>query len=86
MIEWLRFQYMAIPSLPTSFLQGESCAAIGYKLELSGMTLRGRVDSHGTVGAVVERRLDPLPATLMLSGHLNHWTDESRFGIALVVG
>ena len=50
------------------------------------MTIRGRIDTHGTVGAVVERRLDPLPATLMLSGHLNHWTDESRFGIALVVG
>ena len=67
-------------------LQGESCAAIGYKLELGGMTMRGRVDSHGTVTAGVERRLDPLPATLMLSGHLNHWTDDSRFGIALVVG
>ena len=68
------------------FLQGESCAAIGYKLELGGMTMRGRVDSHGTVSAGLERRLDPLPAILMLSGHLNHWTDDSRFGIALVVG
>jgi len=67
-------------------LQGESCAAVGYKLELGALTMRGRVDSHGTVGAVVERRLDPLPATLLLSGHINHWTDDSRFGVALMVG
>ena len=67
-------------------LQGESSAALGYRLELGALTMRGRVDSHGTVGAVVERRLDPLPATLMLSGHINHWTDDSRFGIAIMVG
>ena len=35
------------PSLLPPSLQGESCAAIGYKLELGGMTMRGRVDSHG---------------------------------------
>lgn len=48
--------------------------------------MRGKVSSLGTVGATVEKRLDPLPATLILSGRLNHWTDDSKFGIAVVVG
>ena len=48
--------------------------------------MRGKVDTHGTVSAVLEKRLDPMPATLMLSGQLNHWTDESKFGIAITVG
>jgi hypothetical protein len=48
--------------------------------------MKGKVSSHGTVGATLEKRLDPLPGSLMLSGQLNHWTDESKFGIAVVLG
>ena len=48
--------------------------------------MRVKVDTHGIVSAVLEKRLDPMPANLMLSGQLNHWTDESRFGIAVMVG
>lgn len=67
-------------------MQGESSAAVGYQLELGSVTMRGRVDSHACVAALLEKRLDPLPATLLLSGQINHWTDESKFGIALLVG
>ena len=66
--------------------QGDSIAGIGYRLELGGMTMKGKLDSHGIVSALIEKRLDPLPATLMLSGQLNHWTDDSRFGIGIMVG
>ena len=48
--------------------------------------MRGKVDTHGIVSAVLEKRLDPMPATLTVSGQMNHWTDESRFGIAIIVG
>lgn len=48
--------------------------------------MKGKIDSHGIVSALIEKRLDPLPATLMLSGQLNHWTDDSRFGIGVMVG
>ena len=48
--------------------------------------MRGKVDSHGVVSALVEKRMDPLPATLMLSGQINHWTDESKFGVVFMVG
>ena len=67
-------------------LQGDSIAGLGYRLELDGMTMKGKVDTHGIISAVIEKRLDPMPAQLMLSGQLNHWTDESRFGIAIMVG
>ena len=48
--------------------------------------MRGKLDTHGIVSAVLEKRLDPMPATLMVSGQMHHWTDESRFGIAITVG
>ena len=72
--------------MPQPFPQAESTAAVGYRLDLGAMTVRGRVDTHGTVGVGVERRLEPLPATFLLSGQLNHWTDESKFGVAVTVG
>lgn len=48
--------------------------------------MRGKVTSHGIVSATLEKRLDPLPATLMLSGEQNHWKDAYKFGMAVVIG
>lgn len=67
-------------------MQNETCASVGYKLDIGGMTMKGRVNSQAVVSVCVEKRLDPLPGTLMLTGQLNHWTDESKFGISVVVG
>ena len=50
------------------------------------MAVRGKVNSQGVVSVSLEKRLDPLPGMLTLSGQLNHWTDESKFGISVVVG
>ena len=70
-----------------SLMQAESTAAFGYKLSLGEtFSLRGRINSRWTIGALVEKRLDPLPAQLLLSGQLSHRTDESRFGIGVSVG
>ncbi len=55
-------------------------------MDVGGLTMRGKVSTHGEVCAAVEKRLEPLPATLMLTGQLNHWTDDSKIGIAVVVG
>lgn len=55
-------------------------------MDIGGLTMRGKVTSLGTISATLEKRLDPLPGTLMLSGKLNHWTDDSKFGIAMVIG
>ena len=61
-------------------------AAIGYKMDLGPMTLRGRVNSLGSVSATMEKRLDPIPGSLVLSGRINHWTDEAKFGVAVLIG
>ena len=66
--------------------QGTTVAAIGYKMDLGAMTMRGRINSLGTVVATVEKRLDPIPGALMVSGRINHWTDEAKFGIGLLIG
>ena len=66
--------------------QGTTVAAIGYKMDLGAMTMRGRINSLGTVAASVEKRLDPIPGALMVSGRINHWTDEAKFGIGLLIG
>lgn len=48
--------------------------------------MKGKLGSHGVVSASVEKTLAPLPAQLLLSGRINHWTDETKFGIGVVVG
>jgi mitochondrial import receptor subunit TOM40 len=44
------------------------------------------IDSNWTVGAVLEKRLLPLPFTLGLSAFLNHVKPSYKFGIGLTVG
>ncbi len=68
------------------YFQNETNAAVGYVLEVGGVTVKGKIGSKGTVSATLEKRLDPLPGLLLLSGQLNHWTDDSKFGIAVVLG
>lgn len=50
------------------------------------MTMRGRINSLGVVAATVDKRLDPIPGVLQVSGRINHWTDEAKFGLALLIG
>lgn len=66
--------------------QGNTVGAIGYKMELGTLTMRGRINSLGVVAATVEKRLDPIPGVLVASGRINHWTDEAKFGLALLIG
>jgi len=66
----------------------ECTAVIGYQLELAkaNMTFRGQLDSNFCVGAVLEKKLLPLPFTFSLSGFANHVKGAYRFGIGLIVG
>lgn len=50
------------------------------------MNILGMLDSNWTVGAVLEKKLQPLPFTLALSGLVNHSKNQSRFGIGLIIG
>lgn len=74
--------------LETNIRTMDSQATFGYQIDLNkaNLVFRGMVDSNWTVGAVLEKRLLPLPFTLSMSGFLNHVKSSYRFGIGLTVG
>lgn len=49
-------------------------------------SIPGHVDSHWSVGAVLEKRLNPMPFTIALSGIMNHSKNQFRVGVGLMVG
>jgi mitochondrial import receptor subunit TOM40 len=44
------------------------------------------VDSNWTVGAVLEKKLMPLPFTFVLSGQINHTKTQTKVGAGLFLG
>ncbi|XP_078672983.1 mitochondrial import receptor subunit TOM40 homolog [Branchiostoma floridae x Branchiostoma belcheri] len=66
----------------------ESAVSLGYQLDVpkANMVFRGMLDSNWTVAAVLEKKLQPLPFTFMLSGMLNHTKNQARFGFGLLIG
>ncbi|XP_003391395.1 PREDICTED: mitochondrial import receptor subunit TOM40 homolog [Amphimedon queenslandica] len=71
-----------------SLMSGETVSAIGYRYDVGNgsATFKGKVDSKWTIGALIEKRLDPLPANLLLSGQLNHINNEAKFGVGFMIG
>lgn len=73
----------------TDLRMGESLATFGYQVDLpkANLTFKGSVDSNWTVGAVLEKRLQPLPFTFLMSGHIIHARNPSyKFGMGLLIG
>ncbi|XP_015905689.1 mitochondrial import receptor subunit TOM40 homolog 1 [Parasteatoda tepidariorum] len=72
----------------TNLRLGESVCTIGYQVDLpkANMVFRGMVDTTWNVGAVLEKKLHPLPFTLALSGMINHTNVQHKFGIGLIIG
>ncbi|XP_017768009.1 PREDICTED: mitochondrial import receptor subunit TOM40 homolog 1-like [Nicrophorus vespilloides] len=66
----------------------EAVASIGYEVDLpkSDVLFKGHVDSNWTVGAVLEKKLNPLPFTLALSGLMNHTKGQFRLGVGIIIG
>ena len=71
-----------------SLMNMETLAGIGYRYDMGSgsVSFRGKIDSKWTVSASIEKRLDPLPAQLLLSGSLNHMTDDAKFGVGFTIG
>lgn len=46
----------------------------------------GTIDTNWTVGAVLEKKLQPLPFTFALSGMINHSKPQFRLGCGLIIG
>lgn len=74
--------------METNFRMQESVGSIGYQIDLpkANIVFRGMVDSNWTVGAVLEKKLQPLPFTFALSGMLNHSKNQFRLGCGLIIG
>lgn len=74
--------------LESNFRLQESVASIGYQVDLpkNDLVFRGHVDSNWSVGAVLEKRLNPMPFTIALSGLMNHSKNQFRVGVGLMVG
>lgn len=49
-------------------------------------SIPGHVDSNWSIGAVLEKRLNPMPFTIALSGLMNHSKNQFRVGVGLMIG
>ncbi|XP_018331890.1 mitochondrial import receptor subunit TOM40 homolog 1 [Agrilus planipennis] len=74
--------------LETNHRMQEAVASIGYQVDLpkSDVVFKGHVDTNWTVGAVLEKKLNPLPFTLALSGVMNHTKNQFRLGVGIIIG
>lgn len=74
--------------LETNFKMQEAVATIGYQVDLpkADLVFRGMADTNWNVGAVLEKKLQPLPFTFALSGLLNHSKNQFRLGCGLIIG
>lgn len=73
----------------TDFREGSSVGTFGYQYELpkDGFQFKGSVDTNWTVGAVLEKKLAPMPFTFLLSGHIVHGRKpDYKFGCGLMIG
>jgi mitochondrial import receptor subunit TOM40 len=63
----------------------EATASFGYDYMLRQCRLRGRIDSEGKVAALLEERLNQ-GVNFLLSGEIDHWKKDYKFGFGLTVG
>ncbi|XP_063959532.1 mitochondrial import receptor subunit TOM40 homolog isoform X1 [Lytechinus pictus] len=66
----------------------ESSVSLGYQVDLpaANVVFKGMVDTNWTVAAVLEKRLQPMPFSFILSGVINQWKNQCRFGFGLMIG
>lgn len=69
-----------------SKVQDISVKYVLYKTDNRCIDLLGHVDSNWSVGAVLEKKLNPLPFTLALSGLMNHNKGQFRLGVGVIIG
>ncbi|VVD05686.1 mitochondrial import receptor subunit TOM40 homolog 1-like [Leptidea sinapis] len=81
-------QLQVVAEMDTSFRGMESVGTIGYQVTLpkADLVFRGMVDSNWNIGAVLEKKLQPLPFTFALSGMANQSKQQFKFGCGLIIG
>ncbi|XP_050357315.1 mitochondrial import receptor subunit TOM40 homolog 1 [Nymphalis io] len=81
-------QLQVVAELETSFRSMESVGTVGYQVTIpkADLVFRGMVDSNWNIGAVLEKKLQPLPFTFALSGMANQAKQQFKFGCGLIIG
>lgn len=80
-------QLQIVAEIDTSFRGMESVGTIGYQVNIpkADLMFRGMVDSNWNIGAVLEKKLQPLPFTFALSGMANQAKQQFKFGCGLII-
>ncbi|KAL4706659.1 hypothetical protein ACJJTC_005044 [Scirpophaga incertulas] len=80
-------QLQIVAEMETSFQGMESVGTIGYQVTIpkAELVFRGMVDSNWNIGAVLEKKLQPLPCTFALSGMANQAKQQFKFGCGLII-
>ncbi|KAG2470139.1 TOM40 protein, partial [Polypterus senegalus] len=65
----------------------ETMFSFGYQFDIpeANMVFRGTLNSRWIVGAVLEKRLSPLPAVLTLGAFVNHRGNKVQCGLGVTV-
>lgn len=81
-------QLQVVAEMDTSFRGMESVGTVGYQVNIpkADLIFRGMVDSNWNIGAVLEKKLQPLPFTFALSGMANQAKQQFKFGCGLIIG
>lgn len=70
----------------SSYKQTNAGFCFQYDLTKAHTTFKGSIDTAWHVGAVLEKRLYPLPIALSLSAVLNHPKNSTSVGVGLTIG
>ncbi|XP_020800612.1 mitochondrial import receptor subunit TOM40 homolog 1-like [Drosophila serrata] len=74
--------------LQTSLRMKDSVATLVYQLDLpkADLVFKGAIDSNWLISGVLEKRLNPLPFTLVICGRIDHAKNNFRLGCGLMMG
>ncbi|XP_058107623.1 mitochondrial import receptor subunit TOM40-1-like isoform X2 [Magnolia sinica] len=76
-------------SLASDFLYNpmtrDATASVGYDYMLRQSRLRGKLDSNGCVGALLEERLN-MGVNFLLSAEIDHKKKDYKFGFGMTIG
>lgn len=76
--------------LESNLKMSESVATFGYQIDIpkADFSFKASIDSNLQVMASLEKRLLPMPASILLTGHVDHLSKQPgfRLGCGLTVG
>ena len=63
----------------------DATASVGYDYSFRTSRVRGKIDSDGKLGVLLEEKLQP-GITFCLSGEVDHFKKDHKFGVGFTLG